>query len=92
MLARSSVQTRFAFLLHLNSAEVYILQYSFYDLLRRRRYNPNIACTQGDVLHTWKLHKLEIWEWTYKDRDTVRAVADAIPALARAMEDDNHAH
>ena len=64
-------------------------QNSFYKQLERRRYRPGIPSTQ-DVLHTWKLCDLKIrvskGSGDFLDVRALRAVAGAVPALARRME------
>ena len=64
-------------------------QNSFYKQLERRRYRPGIPPTQ-DVLHIWKLCDLKIrlskGNRDFLDVRALRAVAGAVPALARPME------
>ena len=69
-------------LLYLNSAEI---QFSFYDLLHHRRHNPNITCTQEDILETARARDSVGLEWQ-GTVDVVRGVANAIPPLSRAMD------
>lgn len=68
--------------------DVHHFQSSFYKQLERRRYKPGTIPSTQDVLHTWKLRALKIYlfKGSREAERALHAVAGAVPALARWME------